>query len=357
MKKIALLFLMIVYSYSFSYSQVIWKDTLRTYINAKHFKLPPKMVEVRTGKAIMYFSQKDYWGREVEVDTFKIEQKFVNEEVVSALLKKGKVKITNRFNNAPITRYSHRLIQYGSMCDRVFEFEGGVSFFRALVVTGIYDGIIFKDQDSTEAAAKKAIVPKRDFAAKEEFPSVTDQEPIKIQDYFKPDISKHKEYKGKFDDNGYKDTIGCRLGSVEGQTIFYFPEEGFDRYHLTDIETTMFGPGIYYYRNDSLFGIEAIYEADIAMKKLKDGGLLFPSIMRTGDSTVFERGENRQVYTYLFKEDVTVNGKLFKDCVKFKMLSYWPETIYISYIWFAKDIGMIKWMRETGRVDELVEQY
>jgi hypothetical protein len=33
------------------------------------------------------------------------------------------------------------------------------------------------------------------------------------------------------------------------------------------------------------------------------------------------------------------------------MLTYWDDTVYLSYFWLQKNVGLVKWMRDTGRED------
>jgi len=66
---------------------------------------------------------------------------------------------------------------------------------------------------------------------------------------------------------------------------------------------------------------------------------------------------HKEVFTYLSHEDLETKGVLHKDCAKFKILNYWHDTIYLDYFWLERRTGLIKWMRETARIDELVGKF
>ncbi|HXC05284.1 MAG TPA: hypothetical protein VNZ86_11065, partial [Bacteroidia bacterium] len=175
--------------------------------------------------------------------------------------------------------------------------------------------------------------------------------------YFPVNPLLHAVYDLKDQTYGYLDTVGCFVFNLQGQPVFCFPNLGYPKYPSPDIAYTSFGQGVFFYRNDSLFTLEASFVDQIREKQIRDARLILPARMSPGDSIRLDLGMNKQVYTYLYKEDVTIKGRIYKDCIKIKMIEYWPETIYLGYIWLGNQIGVVKWMRTTGRTDELVNQY
>ena len=133
-----LFFLLIRISLS---GQSVWKDTLKTSVNLKNFKLSNKVVQAEYGKVVMYFNQADYLKTKVSADTVKVTPKYFSNEVIVDLLKKGRVKIIKRSDNAVESKIIHYLKQYGSTCDRIFELKNGVHFFQnsETLKTGITD--------------------------------------------------------------------------------------------------------------------------------------------------------------------------------------------------------------------------
>lgn len=370
MQKICWVCLLFFFIHLHAFAQGVWKDTLRTYVDLSHFNLGKKVVEAPYGRAIMYFSQKDYLGEEETADTVKVLPRFFKEYLMSKLMKEGKVRIIKRENDSVAVRISHRMVQCVSTVSRVFEFQDGTPFFQLLEITGLYGALVLDTSGSKE---QSKITPKKDFKEPEEFPNLNDKEKIKFRDYFPIDTAINYVYSSDWDNYQDKDTIGCKEAIYEGQKIFYFPYEGYESYDLVDIQTTMFGEGIYIYRNDSLFIVEAEDESDLKpdtsglllfdVPHIKDARLLMPVYMTPGDSIVVYRGydtdpiKKKQVYTYLTQHKIKIRDSIYKNCIKFKVINYSYLEITISYIWFCKGIGMVKWTRETGRTDELVNRY
>lgn len=75
---------------------------------------------------------------------------------------------------------------------------------------------------------------------------------------------------------------------------------------------------------------------------------------RIGDTTVIKDGENTRRFIVEAFEDLRVPAGLFKRCARIRIEDTWPDTESTGDVWLAEGIGMIKWHRVTGRVDELV---
>jgi hypothetical protein len=339
--------------------QAVWPDTLKTNVNLESFHPTKKTVQAEYGKVTMYFNQADYLKTEVAADTVRITPKYFSDKDISRLLKEGKVKIVNRSDNTIEREIVHYLKQYASMCDRIFELKNGVRFFSRLEIFGLMNVFSFEDPEinlskDTSTVQRIAQERKNEFEYPEEFPVADDKTIVRIRDYLPCKKSAHYVYSNN---NGYGefDTNICKTRRLGKQDIFYF-EECYDKNGMLSIGTTMFGYGIYFYRNDSLFTMEADYEKDIAENRIGDAGLLLPANMSIGDSAILESPDKRETFTLLAKEDIQTNTVL-KDCIKFKIKTYWPGTVYIGYVWLQKGVGLVKWMRSTGRIDELTSHY
>ena len=63
---------------------------------------------------------------------------------------------------------------------------------------------------------------------------------------------------------------------------------------------------------------------------------------------------NKQLLLYDFrKEEVTINGKKIKNCLYMSFAEKWPDTISFGKIWLHKKHGVVKWIRVTGRIEEI----
>lgn len=333
--------------------QPVLSDTLPITVDLTKFQPREKIVKAEYGKVIMYFNQIDYLGTETAADTVRVTPKYFDERAISRLLKKGQVRIWRRSTKTFLQTFNHRLEDWSAMGVRIFEFEYGKSFFFLVErrYSLIHD-IVWADS----LQEKKKIVPKREFAYKEESPDFTDKTAIKIRDYFPVEPCRYYVYNDIANQYGETDTNQCRVSKLQGYDIFYFAE-CYSKFSIISIGTKMFGSGIYFYRNDSLFTIDANYEKDIPKKELKNAVLLLPDYMKPGDSVVSATDRETTVITYLSRDDLQIKNTLHKDCIKLKIIDSYRETVYISYVWLKKGVGMIKWMRSSGRIDELLDHY
>lgn len=353
MPKVLFSFIITCFLYSGVSAQAVWTDTLRTKVDLKNFSTGKAIVEAQYGKVIMYFNQKDYYGHEKNTDTVKLTPKYFNNNAITLLLKEGKVKIFRRSSSAFVSTYTHYLKQYASMCSRIYEFEDGVSFYSHVEITGIMGAVNLNHYAKKGPKEKK--VPKKEFEYPETFANLKDKNKIRIKDYFPEKSKSHYVYTNN---NGYgeSDTIECRSALLKNINVFYFAE-CYSKTQLISIGTSVFGPGIYFYKNDSLFAIEADFENEIAEKDPKSAALLLPAVMAPGYSVTFDFGLEKHIFTYLSNEDLTIENTIYKDCVKIKIIEQWPGTIYLGYVWLQKGKGMVKWMRSTGRIDSFVSEY
>lgn len=353
--KILILFLFISLSGLSLTAQATWNDTAKTTVNLKGFKLTNKIVKAEYGKVNMFFNQSDYLKKEEKKDTVIITPKYFDDNTIADLLKKGQVKILRRSDNSIETEITHYLKQTVSMVDRIFELHDGVGFFSHLEIMGLEDVYDLGKPDTANIARKKTKTQVEKIKYEETFPNIIDTTTIKIKDYFPAKPSFHYVYDLN---NGYgeSDTNICKVGKLNDKDIFYFAE-CYDKYNIVVIGSTVFGCGIYFYQNDSLYTIEADYEKDIKAEELGAPALLIPALIKPGDSTTLDLRTDKKVFTFLKREDLTIGNVKHYDCIKLKIKDYWDHSIYLGYIWLEKNVGLIKWMRDTGRVDEMVNGF
>jgi hypothetical protein len=335
----------------------IWTDTLATTVDLTHFKNNKKVVEVIYGRAIMFFNQSDYYNKELDKDTVKVTPKYFNDYAITKLLKSGLVVIKRRSDDSIVPSISHRMVQYGSMVQREFSFMAGEHFFSYLEVFGLYHPSYVMDSKDLKKTKAKKITPKKEFAYPEEYADTKKKERVFIKDYFPAAEGRRFAYHlpENYDET---DTIKCKTAMLQKQKIFYFADDGFTKYPgSVNVSHNVFGEALFFYRHDSCFTMECDDEKDISEKQIKDALLIFPAYMNTGDNVIYKLQSERKVYTLLRREDISVGSTTYKDCLKFKLITHWPETIYIEYFWLKKNVGMVKWLRSTGRVDELVKYF
>lgn len=327
-------------------------DTLPVKVNLSRFHNAKKVVKAEYGKAILYLDQRNYLGKEMKEDTVRITPKYLEEAKLSELLKKGKARIFRKETGAFVNAIVHQLHVTYTMGIRRFEFTDGDPFFAEVEY---HYSIMwnYSVADTAKPAEIKKKIPVKEFATEEEFPSLADTVAVRIRDYYPLVADRNFITQVPYNSYGETDTTKCRVTSLQGQQLYYFVE-CFSKFGVYSVDVTQFGHGLYFYRHDSLFTIDADWEDDIPEKDTAEAVLLLPAVMKAGDSIVAADGFKRRVITLLRHEELTIGDKVYKDCIKLKILDYYDDTIYLEYVWLCKDLGQVKWMRGTGRVDELV---
>jgi hypothetical protein len=66
-----------------------------------------------------------------------------------------------------------------------------------------------------------------------------------------------------------------------------------------------------------------------------------------------QHGDDRRKYIFDKLEDVSIKGKLLPACLKLTIIQDWPTERYVDTVWFQKNTGVVKWLRSTGRLEEI----
>jgi len=136
--------------------------------------------------------------------------------------------------------------------------------------------------------------------------------------------------------------------------IFYFDRIGTDR---RVIGSNMFGLGAYIKKNNNIYTIYASTKDDLKKIKIRQKQLLIPQSINKEKSIILLGPDSDSNYTIYLEEyeNIDVPAGRFDNCLKIKILTKWNSgEEYVDYIWLAKNIGLVKWHRGTGRVDELL---
>ncbi|MFH1593363.1 MAG: hypothetical protein ABID09_01535 [Candidatus Omnitrophota bacterium] len=181
-----------------------------------------------------------------------------------------------------------------------------------------------------------------------------------VRDYF-PLVSDSKYlYSCDFRGNQFLEGIVVRelILEEEGTGVYYFVKEKDVKKENPIVSNSIFGLGGYIKENDGLYAIEAFWREDLTEDAIstKEEIISFPPIK--GETISISRSSKEQTmsFTVVGYEDMSVPAGEYKDCVKLKVEDAWPATNkkYVAYAWLAKDIGLIKLIHSTGRVDELL---
>ncbi len=181
-------------------------------------------------------------------------------------------------------------------------------------------------------------------------------------DYFPLVDNSSYTYRGHFRDKIYDMVLIVKEVSNRKLNGFYFVEK--DRFEKlsshASIYANMFGLGLYSKENNKLYTTRCdfVRELDSISPSEKQTMLTFP--LKKGDKKVLHACKFvnysllRIQLTVVDFQTVDVPIGTFENCAKIKIEEIWPWTKHVGYAWLAENIGLVKWIRTTGRVDELV---
>ena len=172
-------------------------------------------------------------------------------------------------------------------------------------------------------------------------------------DYFVMADNTRYVYAGVFMKDGKEFRIDasvvCKKLNNDGSVLFYFIKEG-EIGSNSIIGTSGIGLGAYSAQSKGVFTYDAWWSQRLRAIKGSDAQLLLRSPLRVGDTNrIVGDGVSRSITVAGF-EDISVPAGDFKSALKVTI----REGHYESNAWFAKDVGMVKWIRHTGRIDRLV---
>jgi hypothetical protein len=149
------------------------------------------------------------------------------------------------------------------------------------------------------------------------------------------------------------DSCIFKIHKLEGIDVYYIDRHTNDE--ETIIGTNAFCFGAFYFNNGQFMFTPAFWRDELEESKPKDYSTLFPKTSYTG--TIYESVEGSKTIKYKFTgfENVKIKDRTYPGCLKLEMTEIWPDTVYTATAWFMKGVGMVKWIRYTGRIEELKE--
>lgn len=143
----------------------------------------------------------------------------------------------------------------------------------------------------------------------------------------------------------------CRSHKVEDKEVFYF-EDGKDAGDRTTIGSNSFCAGAFYFDQGRFFLAPIYWKYELSTIKLTHFGQLFPA--RIFIDTIYGYGWNNRVkYKFTGFEDLVIEKKKFKNCLKLTITQAWNPYQPVDTIWFHKKTGIVKWSKSTERIEEL----
>ena len=152
-------------------------------------------------------------------------------------------------------------------------------------------------------------------------------------------------------------TILTKSVTKEGTDVFYFVEEEQSNATVQGLAVNMIGLGAYSKGPEGIYTYDCPWNQDLVKIPPKRPKLFMRSSLRLGDTVkiMSDDRSNAYEYTVLAFEDLTVPAGRFEKALKIGMkMLYADGNSEESFAWFGSGVGLIKRIRSTGRVEELL---
>ncbi len=170
-------------------------------------------------------------------------------------------------------------------------------------------------------------------------------------------------YEVVFNERKPQDTVIVKSAMRGDLEVFFFVDEADSRNPDAIVSTNSFGLGLFVKTPEGIATLPCFFRNEL--KAVKKGAAANPVMLL---AKVPEKGRiidaidaARTKFKFDIEgyEDVTVAAGTFKECLKLKINEIQVKTTaeknveFTSTVWLAKGVGVVKWIRGTGRVDEL----
>jgi hypothetical protein len=146
----------------------------------------------------------------------------------------------------------------------------------------------------------------------------------------------------------------CRSLLINGKEIFYFSDKLNDNIDDNEIiGSQAFCDGVFYYDQGNFVFSPIFWKNDLKKANLDYFDVLFPERISFDTIYKYQDGEEKRKYKFNGFENVDIKGRLFENCLKLTIIQDWKTAQYIDTVWFFKGVGVIKWLRGTGRLEEI----
>jgi hypothetical protein len=150
------------------------------------------------------------------------------------------------------------------------------------------------------------------------------------------------------------DSSICKSISIEGKEVFYFERSVLDR-PVSIIATQIFCDGACYYEKGKLIFSPLFWYQELEDANLDYFEMLFPKRIRFGHAYKYHNGKEKRGYTFGPFETITIGERSYERCLKLTIEQDWATASYTDVVWFQEDVGVVKWLRGTGRLEEVEE--
>ena len=131
------------------------------------------------------------------------------------------------------------------------------------------------------------------------------------------------------------------------RNLYYFENPRVDSVDNIWMNDKSFAKRLYCFSKKEMF---VSFGWDKAMKYDTEFDLLFPKRLKKVIYYKHNNGDYCKTFQYLGKENITLKGKTYRNCIKLDIFETFGMTKKIATVWFAKNVGLIKWTKFNEEV-------
>jgi hypothetical protein len=146
----------------------------------------------------------------------------------------------------------------------------------------------------------------------------------------------------------------CKSIQIEEKEIFYFSEDLGGT--SPDVGPNLFCHGAVYFEEGKFMVAPVFWKNDFKTTKLSNFEMHFPNPVEFETPyNVVRLGKEKRSYIFGPFETISIGTRDYENCLKLTIIQDWPYKQYTDIVWFQKGVGVVKWFRGTGRMEEILE--
>lgn len=145
----------------------------------------------------------------------------------------------------------------------------------------------------------------------------------------------------------------CRFELVKGRKIYYFTDDIKEKDRNSIIGSEVFCDGVFYFDDGNFMVSPIFWKEDLKKINLNYFEILFPGFITLHSVYKYRDGNEKRTYRFTGIETINLKNKSIDSCLKLIVEQDWPTAHYEDIVWFKKNLGVVKWLRSTGRLEEL----
>lgn len=103
--------------------------------------------------------------------------------------------------------------------------------------------------------------------------------------------------------------------------------------------------------HDTVYFAPAYKKGDLKNLQFTDFKYKIPPTIRKKDTITVIDGKKTMLLCNFRKASLIIKNKRIRNCLVFDILNIWPEATFKEKVWLNKKLGLLKWIRTTGRTE------